>query len=1386
MTRRWKIVSFNLLWAVIAVCFSLCGPTKTASAANPATINFQGKVVSNATGLVGTNVADGSYSFVFRLYDSSSPTTTTACNANASCWWEETDTLTVTNGVFQVELGATCAFSAACNSTHSGINWNTNNALYLTFKFNNDAAGFMSPTVHLTSVPYAFNADNLGGISSSGYVQLTPASQQSGSIDVNGAINSANGLNTGSTQRIDNSGNLVNIGNLTATAGSTFTAGGANGFSFKSGTDNTNAFQVQSAAGADLLVVDTNAVMQLIQNNSMEANINGWTAKGGGTITQTDASAKFGSRALQIVTGGAAGNGAAYSVPFKATTQYSLSVWARKDAGSAAAFNISFQENGADNDAKCLTNQTLTATWTEYTCTFTTGATVNNTGNVYIKQTDTTTDTIYVDGLSLVQAATPVTFDPGGSNVSISTAQSNIVLNGTNTGELQPWRQSANSVTNVREDAATITANGYIYVIGGYDGATVQNTVYYAKINADGSTGSWNTTNVLPGARRYLTASVVNGYLYAIGGFDGTTAQATVFYAKLNGDGTIGTWQTGAQPLPGARVGAAAVISNGFIYVLGGCSDNTATCGTPTNTVYYAKAFADGATGAWTPNTNTLTLARGFGTASIANGYIYYIGGYNATAQTTVYYAPINSDASVASFNSSTVLPNARRELTSIVADGYLYAIGGFDGTNRVSTVYYTKLYAGGTTGAWTAEANALPANRSAQTTTVANGYIYAIGGFDGTNRAATVYYASTPRLTVGGSLDLIGLGTQTLSDFGGGGALTAGNTRVVGDLRVDGYADFNNGISVDSALTLNAVSATAGQTVFNINNNLSNSIFNIKHMGTNFGAAATTGAFISKNSYWGEEFNVTQTNNCSSTTTTNAWKVRGDSGNNVGTACTAGNGELALSRVLGLGGSGNTSAACSSNSATACGGSVPSATYGLERISATSTATALNTAATLEYVATTAAGGTASAVTAANNLPIFTAKVKPSLVNSGSNARFFVGLGDKGAANGLFPTNGIFFSNCTATATPACTSTTWIGVVTTTAAGVVGTVTCSAGTETGTINTANFNYLRIEVRSNTDIHFFVDTNTATGINETECGSGVTGTGPAAVGLSPMLETAFMTNSATTENLDIDFVRMWQDDPADADLATDGVTTNSQDGTTANDPALSSLSTTDSGDALTPPTDTSGAVATDGAPAASPASTTTASDPPLADAAGTPTPNDSVTTNSDGSSQLKDANGHQLITFDPAGNATFSGDLNLADANLSGNLTVGGDANIAGLSTFQKLATFLAKTVFRQDVEFDGHIAVSKDSAGYAMLHDGESTVHVKFATPYADAPIITANRFDGQFSLMSVNNVKADGFDLTLQTPSIGDTKLSWTAIGTIDPQTATNPPPNSASLVQ
>lgn len=109
------------------------------------TINFQGKVVNSD----GTNVADGDYDFEFKIHD--------AASAGSTIWTETrttTNQVTVTDGVFRVELGSVTALPGS-------VDFNTDN-LYLSVNFDSD--GEMSPRIRFTAVPYAFNALKVSGL----------------------------------------------------------------------------------------------------------------------------------------------------------------------------------------------------------------------------------------------------------------------------------------------------------------------------------------------------------------------------------------------------------------------------------------------------------------------------------------------------------------------------------------------------------------------------------------------------------------------------------------------------------------------------------------------------------------------------------------------------------------------------------------------------------------------------------------------------------------------------------------------------------------------------------------------------------------------------------------------------------------------------------------------------------------------------------------------------------------------------------------------------------------------------------------------------------------------------------------------------------------------
>ncbi len=141
-----KIFARLFLLSFLIICFVENATTISAATGINDQISFQGKVVNTD----GTNVANGSYDFVFSIYTVSSGGTAVWTET----WNSGTSQVTVTDGIFQVSLG-----------THTdlpgSIDFNTDN-IYLGIEFNGD--GEMSPRVHFTAAPYAFNAMKVAGL----------------------------------------------------------------------------------------------------------------------------------------------------------------------------------------------------------------------------------------------------------------------------------------------------------------------------------------------------------------------------------------------------------------------------------------------------------------------------------------------------------------------------------------------------------------------------------------------------------------------------------------------------------------------------------------------------------------------------------------------------------------------------------------------------------------------------------------------------------------------------------------------------------------------------------------------------------------------------------------------------------------------------------------------------------------------------------------------------------------------------------------------------------------------------------------------------------------------------------------------------------------------
>ena len=558
-----------------------------ANAANPSLISFQGKVV-NAD---GTNVTNGAYDFDFVMYDDSA--LGTPSDGVHDKWHELTKSVTVTNGVFQTNLGSATALP----------DFNTNSSLYLAVRFNADAAGYMSPRVQMGSVPYAKNADTVGGVGSSTIVQL--GATQSGNINISsGTITS--GLINGQT--------ISSAANFTGT----LSVGGSS----------TQAFQVQNSSGNSVISVDSTGANagNLVANPSFETTISGsgagvWVKKGGSeTVFANDTSQFYSSaNSVKITTTSAAGDGIKQqlSSTLSASTAYNILFYAKLDSASAAFTDMQagFSKDGAADDTPCALSTSIYSNgWTRYSCTFTTPSSGVTSGNYfYIKQVAGAVHTFYVDA-TLLQLS---------SSADSNYREGKVTLQGTITSPVILQNQS-NSTTALSVQNA---AGGQVFNVDTTDLNLLNNP---ANPSFEVNVAGWTNRN--GGGGTAVISRDTSQAKYGLASLKvATTANA--------GDGarytlSSGSWPAGTYTVAFSLINSGTAFASMPIIGFGNGSDNACNVITSSGTLPSTSGWTRySATCTFTGTTTSIYIAQNEATAH--NFYLDAVqleNGSNATA----------------------------------------------------------------------------------------------------------------------------------------------------------------------------------------------------------------------------------------------------------------------------------------------------------------------------------------------------------------------------------------------------------------------------------------------------------------------------------------------------------------------------------------------------------------------------------------------------------------------------------------------------------------------------------------------------------------------------------------------------------------------------------
>ncbi len=318
--------------------------------------------------------------------------------------------------------------------------------------------------------------------------------------------------------------------------------------------------------------------------------------------------------------------------------------------------------------------------------------------------------------------------------------------------------------------AGAVYAN-YVYLVGGQSPSqSDRGQVMYAKIdnnnNIVAASGSiWTTSpNEVSPARRRGVAFGYNGYLYTIAGYASGTSLNDLLFSKINtSDGSIGTFATSNVTVD-ARWDLRAIVNNGYVYTMGGCSvgDPPSNCTTMTGNVQVFQLFNNysGAPALYSASANLFATDRMGHATAVLNGYIYVAGGCTGLGDCTVttnnsQFAAISSTGVVGAWANTTdsTLPANRGWGKMVAAGGSLYFVGGQDllGVYSSEVYYATPSTSTGNISSWSTATNGLPAARTKHGAAVWNNRLYVIGGYNGSAVQNTVYVS--PQLTNGGDI---------------------------------------------------------------------------------------------------------------------------------------------------------------------------------------------------------------------------------------------------------------------------------------------------------------------------------------------------------------------------------------------------------------------------------------------------------------------------------------------------------------------------------------------------------------------------------------------------------------------------------------------------------
>jgi hypothetical protein len=241
----------------------------------------------------------------------------------------------------------------------------------------------------------------------------------------------------------------------------------------------------------------------------------------------------------------------------------------------------------------------------------------------------------------------------------------------------------------------------------------------------------WKQAAPLTIQRAGAAAVIDDDVIYLIGGVDGKDFLATTEYARIRPDGSLGPWKEGSR-LNEARGFTDAVVHNGYLYVVGG--GNGPFGHNLLRSVERAKLQADGTLGPWLKEKNEMMVTRRCTKLVATDKALYSFGGFGGVLLDTVESAQFQKDGSLGEWKLEPEVMTMQRYVNGVKKLGNnAYVIGGHDQSKGVgvTSVEWSRFGDNGNLQKWQA-ASPLQTGRYGLSTAEYGDYIYAMGGLSG------------------------------------------------------------------------------------------------------------------------------------------------------------------------------------------------------------------------------------------------------------------------------------------------------------------------------------------------------------------------------------------------------------------------------------------------------------------------------------------------------------------------------------------------------------------------------------------------------------------------------------------------------------------------------